>query len=194
VTRNHRRGRLTVEKLGADCLDVRDLHRIGLLGDTWRTIRPWLRWPTVERMHGTRYLLRVELENQTIPQVIRVSWTRCHFGGARPWLHCPCCKRRVAKLFKGMGGYWCRTCVGSPLYASQSKSTLGRRHFEACRLRIRLGGTGSVAEPFPERPRGMHRTTYAQLLRRGAKLESGLSARLRTKPADYANLAYYFQS
>ena len=30
-------------------------------------------------------------------QMIPVRWTRCHFGGMRPWLVCPCGKR-VAKL------------------------------------------------------------------------------------------------
>jgi hypothetical protein len=32
----------------------------------------------------------------------------CHFGGFRPWLHCPHCERRVARLFKGFAGYFCR--------------------------------------------------------------------------------------
>ena len=36
-------------------------------------------------------------------------------------MHCPCCEKRVAKLLKGMGGYFCRACLGNPLYASQAK-------------------------------------------------------------------------
>jgi hypothetical protein len=186
---------LTVEKLGVDRIDVRDLHRAGAISGGWISLPMIsLRWPCIERMRAAQYLIQLKLENQTTPQCIRVSWTRCHYGGARPLLHCPHCQRRVAKLFKGMGGYWCRACVGNSIYASQNKSTQGRRHFEACKLRLRLGGVASVTEPFPERPRGMHRSTYARLQRRGAKLESGLSARLRTKPADYPNLVYYFQS
>jgi hypothetical protein len=98
------------------------------------------------------------------------------------------------QVVQGNGGLLVSRCVGNSIYASQNKSTQGRRHFEACKLRLRLGGVASVTEPFPERPRGMHRSTYARLQRRGAKLESGLSARLRTKPADYPNLVYYFQS
>jgi hypothetical protein len=75
----------------------------------------------------------------------------------------------------------------------QGKSTKGRRHFEACKLRLRLGGVASIAAPFPERPRGVHRKTYARLRRRAEALESGLSARFKSKPADYPNLIYYLQ-
>jgi hypothetical protein len=192
LLRQHRR-RLTVEKLADDCLDVHELQRVGIFRDGWVTLRPLLRWPGIVKMRAARYLIQLELCNQVVPQQIRVSWTRCHFGGMRPWLHC-LCKRRVAKLFKGMGGYYCRPCIGNPIYASQSKSTQGRRHFEACKLRLRLGGIASLAAPFPERPRGMHRKTYARLRRQAGKLEAGLSARLRAKPADYPNLIYYLPS
>ena len=77
------------------------------------------------------------------------------------------------------------------MYASQCKSTKGRRHFEACKLRLRLGGVASIAAPFPERPRGMHKKTYARLRARIEKLEDGLSSRFKSKPAYYPNLVYY---
>jgi len=194
VTRNRRRNRLTVEKLAADCLDVRELKRVGLFRDHWITLRPSLRWPRIDQMRVARYLIQLVLFNQVTPQQIRVSWSRCHFGGGRPWLHCPYCQRRVARLFNGLAGFCCRACVGDPIYASQAKSTQSRRHFEACKLRLRLGGIASPAAPFPPRPRGMHRHTYARLRRRADRLEAGLSARLRAKPADYPNLIYYLSS
>jgi hypothetical protein len=31
------------------------------------------------------------------------------------------------------------------------------------KLRMRLGGSANLSEPFPERPRGMHRMTYYRL-------------------------------
>jgi hypothetical protein len=67
-----------------------------------------------------------------------------------------------------------------------------RRHFQACKLRLRLGGSASLTAPFPARPPGMHRQTYARLRRRAEKLESRLSARLRSKAPDYPSLVYYF--
>jgi hypothetical protein len=194
MTEGKRIGRLTVEQLGVDCLGVRELQRARIFRDGWVTLRPELRWPCIVEMRVARYLIQLHLHNQTVPQQIRVSWTRCYYGGGRPWLHCPFCQRRVARLFKGMGGFFCRACVGNPIYASQGKSTQGRRHFEACKLRLRLGGVASLAEPFPERPRGMHRRTYARLRRRAEALEVGLSRRFKQKAADYGNLVYYLPS
>ena len=148
-----RRPRMTVEKLAADCLDARELQRAGIFRDYWVTLTAIpLRWPSIVRMRVARYLMLLELENQILPQQIRVSWTRCHFGGARPWLHCPFCQRRVARLFKGMAGYFCRACVGNPIYESQRRSKKARAYLQAYRLRQRLGGSRPVLDPVPERP------------------------------------------
>ena len=187
-----RRKRTPIETLGSGCLDAGDLRRAGALRDG-RVISGQSKWPDIERMWTGRYFLRLALRNQVTRQHIQISWTHCHYGGWRPWLHCPFCHRRVLKLFHGMGGYFCRPCIGNPPYASQTKSKESRPHFEACKLRLRLGGVASLTAPFPERPRGMHRKTYAKLRRRAEKLEAGLSARLRAKPADYPNLIYYFR-
>ena len=101
---------LTVEKLANDTIDVRELHRAGLLVGEWATLRPSFRWPSIATMRVARYRILVELRNQSAPQGIRVSWTRCHYGGFRPWLNCSYCERRVVRLFKGFGGYCCRVC------------------------------------------------------------------------------------
>jgi hypothetical protein len=190
VTRNKRRERLTVEKLAVDSLDVRELQEIGMFGGGWVTLRPLIRWPAIVQMRADRYLIQLELRNQVVLQQIPVSWTRCYYGGARPWLHCPC-GRRVAKLFKGLAGYHCRECFDNPRYASQTKSAQGRLHFEACKLRLRLGGIASLTAPFPERPRNMHRKTYARLRRRAERLEARISRRVQRRPTDYPSLVYY---
>jgi len=123
VTRN----RLTVEELAKDTLDVRELNRAGLMTDDWITLRPSLRWPRIATMSLARYRILVDLRNQSVPQSIQVSWTRCHFGGFRPWLRCPHRERRVARLFKGLAGYFCRACCGNPIYESQRRSPEGAR-------------------------------------------------------------------
>ena len=189
MTRNARSPKLTVERLADDCLDVREFHRAGLLTDTRRRVLSSLKFPAIQQILVDRWMLQIVV-NQ-IPQQIRVSWSRCFFGGERPWLHCSYCDRRVAKLYRGLGGYCCRPCIGNPLYASQTKSTQGRRHFEACKLRLRLNGDASLTQPFPERPQGMQRKTYARLQRRAEGLEADLSPRIRARGADYRNLVYY---
>jgi hypothetical protein len=174
VTRNRHRDRLTVEKLAADCLDVRELQRHGLFRDSWVKLWPQFRWPAIEEMRVARYLIQLELRNQVVPQQIRVSWTRCNYGGARPWLHCPHCNRRVAILLKGMGGYYCRACIGNPIYESQRRSKKARAYLQAYRLRQRLGGSRPALDPVPARPYCMKRKTYRRLCARIERLERPL--------------------
>ena len=192
IPRKGSRSKMTVESMAADYnyIDVLNLHRRGLLADHWISFVPLLGWPGVAKIRASRYLIVIEWSDRPDPQQIRVAWTRCHLGGARPWIHCAC-GRRVARLFKGLAGYYCRQCLGSPRYASQTKSTQNRLHFEACKLRLRLGGVASLMAPFPDRPRGMHKKTYARLRRRSEQLEARISPRLRDRPTDYPNLCHY---
>jgi hypothetical protein len=189
VTRN----RLTVEKLANDTIDVRELKRAGLLEGPWVTLRPSFRWPGITTMRVARYRVLIELCNQSVPQSIRVSWMRCHYGGFRPWLHCSHCDRRVARLFKGLGGYWCRPCCGNPIYESQRRSEKARAYLQAYRLRQRLDGSRPVVDVIPPRPPGMRRRTYARLRARVERLEKPLigSRVLRYAPRWIAPLAYY---
>jgi hypothetical protein len=169
-----RRRRLTVEEFANECLAARDLQRAGLLRGPWVTVRPWLRWPGIETMRAARYMIQLELENRVLTQQIRVSWTRCHFGGARPWLHCPFCQRRVARLFKVMVGYFCRACIGNPIYESQRRSKKARAYLKAYRLRSRLGGSRPVVDLVPKQPYGMKRKTYNRLCAQIERLERPL--------------------
>jgi hypothetical protein len=191
VTRNRRAGGLTVEKLFHDCLDVRFLRRKGFFDDGWVTLGPSLKWPHIARMRLARYLLTLDLRGHSVPQHVRVSWSKVHLGGERPWLHCTHCERRVARLYRGLAGYFCRACVGNPPYASQWLGAQGRAHDQACKLRLRLNGEARLSTPFPERPRGMHRRTYLRLRQEGMRLEAGLSKRMRTRFPDYASLVAY---
>jgi hypothetical protein len=188
VTCNRQGDRLTVEKLFHDCLDVRFLRRKGFFDDGLVTLGPSLKWPQIARMRIARYRITLDLRGHSVPRHIRVSWTKMHLGGERPWLHCPHCKMRVAKLY---GGYFCRACIGNPPYATQLLSAGGRAHFKACKLRLQLNGEAQLSLPFPERPRGMHRRTYARLRCDGMDLEARLSKRMRRRFPDYASLVAY---
>jgi hypothetical protein len=90
--------------------------------------------------------------------------TPCHYGGERTWFLCPArgCGRRVAVLYGG-GIFACRHCH-QLVYESQREQF----HYRALRrvqaIRMKLGGSGSMAEPFPSKPKGMHRRTYVRLL------------------------------
>ena len=183
---------LTIENFACDCLDVRELRRKGFFEGGRVTIGPSFRFRQITRMELARFTVRLHFNGRASSQSIRVSWTRLHFGGERPWFHCSFCEKRVAKLYCGLGCYYCRACVGSPIYASQAKSSQSRIHFEACKLRLRLGGQAALTKPFPDRPRGMHRRTYDRHRQEGLRLEASLSDRMKRKLPDYRNLVAYF--
>ena len=192
VTDNSRHPRLTVEALAADCLDVRELKKSGALNGGWVTF-PWagIRWPSIREMRAAQFLVQIKLHNQTVPQQIPISWTQCNYGGARPWLHC-LCGRRVARLFKGMGGYFCRQCCGNPVYESQRRNKKARAYLQAYRTRQLIGGSRPVTDHLPERPYRMKRKTYARLCDRIERSERTLvgSRVLRHAPLWIRPLTY----
>jgi hypothetical protein len=84
--------------------------------------------------------------------------------GERPWFNCPGagCGRRVAVLY-GPGRYFlCRHCYDLA-YESQRENGMYRTLRRAQAIRERLGGSASMMEPFPQRPKGMHHDTYWRL-------------------------------
>jgi hypothetical protein len=165
------RKRLTIEELALDCIDVRELHRRGWL-NRYRALRNLeSMWPGIDRIRFDRYLIQIELRNQVTPQIIRITWTRCNFGGSRPWMHCPHCHRRVARLFKGLSGYYCRECVGAPPYESQLRNDMARIYLRAYRLRERIGGGRPAIDPIRERPYRMWRRTYNRIVTEVERLE-----------------------
>jgi hypothetical protein len=165
---------VTVEELAADCLDVLELHRAGLLKDRSVTLRPLLRWPKIATLRADRYVIQVNFCNQVVPQYIHLTWTGCFYGGARPWLFCPHCRKRVARIFLGMGGYFCRACVGDPPYESQLRNDTARAYLRAYRLREHLGGSRPVIDPIPVRPYRMWRRTYNWICAEIKRLEKPL--------------------
>jgi hypothetical protein len=164
-----------------DChsVDVRYLHREGLLkSGRWFS----LRWSRAERetgsiggvVEGTKQPERVILtyrhrsgprrEWEDVREPVHLSWTACNFGGERPWFVCPRaeCGRRVAVLY-GPGRYFlCRHCYDL-VYESQRESGMYRALHKAQAIRKRLGGSANMMEPFPEKPKGMHWSTYDRL-------------------------------
>ena len=91
-------------------------------------------------------------------------------------------RRWVARLFKGLGGYYCRPCCGNPVYECQLKNKTARSYLQAYRLRQRLGGSCPVLDAIPQRPYGMRRKTYARLCERIPAADSGLLQFTETVP------------
>jgi len=160
-------------------VDVRYLHREGLLKPGhWFT----LRWARAERETGSirgvvggsdrpeRVLLFYRhrsgpgAEWEEVQEPVSLDWSACNFGGKRPWFVCPGagCGRRVAILY-GEGKYFlCLHCYDLS-YESQREDETHRAPRCAQAIRERLGGSANMTKPFPEKPRGMHWSTYERL-------------------------------
>ncbi len=106
-----------------------------------------------------RHRSRGESEWQDIEQPIYMTHTSCTYGGTRPWWICPLCGRRVAVLYNSGKHYACRNCHRLT-YTSQVENTYDRALRQAQKIRKLLGGTVNMMEPFPTKPKGMHRKTY----------------------------------
>ena len=160
-------------------LDVRRLHREGLLGEgrvfSWRWSRAGretgsIRGAVTGRGRPERLTLTYCSRSgphgkwEDVTEPVPLEWTPCNFGGERSWFLCPGagCGRRVAVLY-GPGRYFlCRHCYDLR-YESQREDKTHRALRRAQRIRERLGGSANMTEPFPERPKGMHHDTYMRL-------------------------------
>jgi hypothetical protein len=95
---------------------------------------------------------------------VYLEWTNCHYGGKRAWFLCPAqgCGRRAAVLYGG-GIFACRRCHHL-VYESQKEQSHYRSLRRAQGIRMKLGGSPNMSEPFPDKPKGMHWRTYERLI------------------------------
>jgi hypothetical protein len=117
--------------------------------------------PSTVRAEADRVILRSWQGGSTYS--LRLAWTSCNYGGSRVWFICPArdCGRRVAILYWDVH-FACRHCRDLA-YDSQHDSGWRRSVRQARAIRMKLGGSLSLADPFPEKPNGMHWRTYYRL-------------------------------
>ncbi len=100
------------------------------------------------------------------PQDYRVTLetTRPNYGGKRWWFRCPATGWRVAKLHLPPGGqiFASRRAYGLA-YRSHRERSHDRALTRTQDIRVKLGGSPSLAEPFPDKPKGMWWRTYWRL-------------------------------
>lgn len=95
--------------------------------------------------------------------MIRLDRTPCNYGGARAWLLCPKCGRRIAKLYlDGSGIFNCRQCCNL-VYHSQHETEYKRALRLTYQIRKRLKWDDNLLG-IGSKPKGMHQRTYSRLL------------------------------
>jgi hypothetical protein len=109
---------------------------------------------------------------ENIREVVPLLRTPQPLGGGRVWFACPHCRRRCAVLYGGRR-FLCRRCVAAP-YGSQNEGNHDRLLRRAQAIRVRLGGSGSLDEPFLPKPKGMHWKTYDRLMRQCEGIEAAM--------------------
>jgi hypothetical protein len=172
-------------------LDVRQLHREGRLLAyqsfplSWRCGDEPLGNINVRSEHDL-LILRFQVKDaigsdlKLVEQNVPIVWTACALGGQRPWFRCTAvsagigCNRRAAKIYLGGGLIFaCRHCYDLA-YVSQSKSAFHRDIAKAMKIRMQLGGSPNLFDPFPAKPKGLHKRTYERL----RKLHDAAESRL----------------
>lgn len=158
-------------------LDVRTLQREGKLRPGPAFFRRWL---CDGREVARRAFLPgpdalTVLREGKPAEFLRLEWTPCHYGGARPWWRCPACDGRCALVYDAVGIFACRQC--NDLKHRTTQENRGNRLIlKAQRLGARMGRR-SLCDPGQGKPYRMHWRTYVRLRRRfEAAYAAGLEA------------------
>jgi hypothetical protein len=122
-------------------------------------------------------------------QQFALKWVRTYFGRHRAVLLCNC-GRGAIRLFARYGTYRCRACTGA-VYTSQRQDSKGRKRFQACKLRLELGGLPDINEPFAAKRKWAHRKRYQRLRNQAKALETAISPKRFRKPIDTRIFAYH---
>lgn len=160
-------------------LDVRELHKAGLLWGDARGSVTWQRGGAYMASIGIRLLpgqlaLRLDYDfgphQIAVQEIVELTFTACHFGGDRPWFTCPCCGRRCAILW-GRGRFLCRSCH-RVAYPSQNESIGSQAMRRIHEIRAALRVDSSLPLDRIRRPRYMryerYRALFFELLRHEA--------------------------
>jgi hypothetical protein len=152
---------------GVRDLDVRVVHRSGGLVPGARYQVTWIGgWGgspiALHTVSRDLAVLAYGDGDDPIFEDVPLDWTSCHFGGERPWWHCPSCGRRCAILYLiGSDPFRCRICA-SLTYTTSQRGDFIRTMRKSVKARKRLGW--EIGEPFPMKPRGMHLRTWKRLV------------------------------
>jgi len=150
-------GRRTVEQTRV--IEIGTVRRAGYVG---RPASNWWKWRYKASDAGiwpkSWHDGFIHLPNQIL-QTEQVSW---RFGGQRFYFVCQC-GRRVEKLHAFRDRPWrCRHCH-QLTYATRQAIPRHRHIFKAQKIRERLGGSLSLGDAFPPKPREMHWKRYNRL-------------------------------
>ncbi|WDI30547.1 hypothetical protein PUV54_11325 [Hyphococcus flavus] len=155
-------------------IDLADLRRLNMLREIGPRLFYWSRNGERVASVGVEYrrsclVLDYRVRNRGedwvhIREEIPLARTEQKFGGERLWLVCLTCRCRCRTIFAG-DYFRCRKCYRAT-YPSQYEDADSRLISRAEDVRIKLGASGSMDEPFPRKPKWMRWKTYHRLSRK----------------------------
>ncbi len=168
-------------------LDIRSLNRAGLLKEGEPFTCRWWKENVLGEIYGEktmggilhegaiRFVYDYSFLNEPTKELtydVALSWTRCNYGGKRPWFVCPGCYRRAAILYLSRSGYLiCRRCADLTYTTCQeSGNPFNENLRRQQRIKDKLGWQDfSLAEFYQLRlyqikPRYMHNKKFYPLL------------------------------
>jgi hypothetical protein len=101
-------------------------------------------------------------EREPVECVVPIASTPCNYGGVRRWFCCPDCRKRIAVIYIHGRSCSCRQC-SYLVYRSQRERASERARSRAQNIRVRLGGSANLLEPFPAKPKWMRWKNYQSL-------------------------------
>ncbi|WP_411817015.1 hypothetical protein [Hyphococcus sp. DH-69] len=155
-------------------IDLVDLRRLNMLRENGRQLLTWSR--NGERVASVNvdyrrscFILDYRVRDRgddwrPIREEIPLARTGQKFGGERLWIVCLSCRRRCRAIYGGEY-FRCRVCHRAT-YPSQYEDGPNRLISRAQDVRINLGASGSMDEPFPKKPKWMRWKTYHRLSRK----------------------------
>ncbi len=166
-----------VEDFLSRSIDVRELHYARLLGEHPVSI-PSPHHPWLSSLETDRISVRIRFTPDSEWVYVPLRWIRSalrqgrqmNWDRWRPYFVCPFCRRRAEKLYAGKDFVACRKC-GGLRYVSQTLGSNAKRHRQALKIRLRLGGKPVIADPFPKCPEGMQKRVYARMKARAEQYE-----------------------
>ncbi|MCC6983610.1 MAG: hypothetical protein IT535_10105 [Bauldia sp.] len=108
-----------------------------------------------------------------VDELVPFAWSGTNFGGQRRWFVCLSCRRPCRVLYGG-SRFRCRRCQRLT-YGSQYEPRWQRGLTRAQKVRMKLGGSGSMDDVFPLKPKGMHWRTYRRLEQRDELAEQSFA-------------------
>ncbi len=152
-------------------IDLANLRRLNMLREIGPRLLTWSRNGERVASVGVEYrrsaiVLDYRVRNRgedwrPIREEISLARTAQKFGGERLWFICRSCRRRCRVIYGG-DYFRCRKCYRAT-YPSQYEDYPNRLISRAQDVRMKLGASGSMDEPFPRKPKWMRWKTYQRL-------------------------------